>query len=214
MSQEHFKSTRVWDADARQHRSYKSAVCRECGELENVPINGIRPLPPEAMVKLLQKHGWAIGQRRKDDLCPACVKKKVSEKKVTNIADHKKPVAAVVPAPAAAPAPAAPAPVPLASRENKRLVILALEERYLDAQRGYDTGWSDERIAKDLDVPRKLVADIREEFYGPEIDAEAARLRGEVAEIEGKLATLQTVLSDLRAKHNDVKERLSKKGLL
>lgn len=211
--QEKFKLTRTWDEREKKHHTYINVVCSECGKLDSLSVNSAAGLPPEMVVKKMQQRGWVMGQRRQHDVCPDCIIKRVSEKKVTNIADHpKKNAEPVSTAPVMAPVP--PPIAPSTSRENKRLVILALEERYLDAQRGYDAGWSDERIAKDLSVPRKLVADIREEFYGPELDVEVAKLRTEVHELDAKLSTLQTVLSDLRAKHNDLKERLSKKGML
>lgn len=208
MTQEAFKTTRTWIESEKQHRAYSSAVCCQCGAVDNVPINTKSPLPPEVIVKKMQTKGWVMGQKRKHDLCPKCVAKKVSEKKVTNIKDYQPP-----PATQAAPTHMSAALAPI-SREGKRLIILALEDHYVDASKGYETGWSDDRIARDLNVPRKLVSDIREEFYGPELDMEVAKMRNEILELDGKLATLQAVLSDLRTKQNDLKERMHKKGLM
>lgn len=204
MTQEAFKTTRTWVESEKQHRSFSSAVCCQCGAIDNIPISSRTPLPPEVIVKKMQARGWVMGQKRKHDLCPKCVAKRAKDAKVTNITDYQqKPIQP----------PATTAPTAI-SREGKRLVILALEDHYVDSSKGYETGWSDERIAKDLNVPRKLVADIREEFYGPELDAEVAKIRNELLELDGKIATLQTVLSDLRAKQNDLKERMHKKGLM
>lgn len=202
MSQEVFKTTRTWIETDKKHRSYTSVVCGSCGELENLPIKTSAPVPPQVTVKWMQQRGWVMGQKRKDDLCPKCVAAK-SRNNVMKLSDHR-------------PAAEAPKPVELLGpkREDRRLIILAIEDHYLDATRGYEDGWSDDTLAKHLNVPRKWIGDLREEFFGPEVDPELAKLAAEFKQIGEQIAAMQTALSDLRAKHNDLKERLSKKGLL
>ena len=41
---------------------------------------------------------------------------------------------------------------------------------YVGETVGYSKGWSDERVAKDLNVPIAWVSAIREENFGPDID--------------------------------------------
>lgn len=205
MSQEAFKLTRSWDEKEKKHHVYTSVVCGQCGFVENIYSSKSSSLPIEVMVKKMQQRHWVMGQRRKDDLCPKCVNQKANEHKVMKLSDFQKPdpTAAV-----ATPLPTAP------TREAKRLVILALEDNYLGAEQGYQQGYDDERIARDLNVPRKLVSDLREEFYGPAVDPEVLKLRADLKAFEAKLAAAQTNLSDLRATYNDLKERASKKGML
>lgn len=52
-------------------------------------------------------------------------------------------------------------------KEDRRIIFGKLDEVYVDEKTGYDKGWSDERVAKDLGVPRAWVSDVRDEFYGP-----------------------------------------------
>ena len=53
------------------------------------------------------------------------------------------------------------------SREDRRIVFEKLNGVYLDEKRGYDTGWSDHKVAIDLGVPRAWVEQVREEMFGP-----------------------------------------------
>jgi hypothetical protein len=52
------------------------------------------------------------------------------------------------------------------TRDDRRIIISKLDAVYLDAKRGYDAGWSDQKVATDLGVPRKWVEDIRAENFG------------------------------------------------
>lgn len=52
------------------------------------------------------------------------------------------------------------------SRDDRRVIFAKLDEVYLDEKRGYDSGWSDHKVASDLGVPRKWVEIIRAENFG------------------------------------------------
>ena len=76
-------------------------------------------------------------------------------------------------------------------REDRRIIFEKLNEVYLNEAVGYETGWSDHRVATDLGVPRKWVEQIRDENFGaigtnPEMSeflTEAERLIGEARSI-------------------------------
>jgi hypothetical protein len=69
---EHFKPTRSWDAIKRFHRRFQSVVCGGCGYTENIPVTKSIPLPPEVIIKQMQKKGWLMGQKRIHDRCTRC----------------------------------------------------------------------------------------------------------------------------------------------
>jgi hypothetical protein len=69
---EHFKPTRTWDHLKQKHRQYQSVICGCCGFSENIPVNRYKPLPPDVIVKSMQKRNWLMGHKRKDDKCPRC----------------------------------------------------------------------------------------------------------------------------------------------
>jgi predicted nucleic-acid-binding Zn-ribbon protein len=69
---EHFRPLRTWDSRLHFHRRFQSVVCGICGHTENIPVTKSMPLPPELIVKQMQKKGWLMGQRRHHDRCPKC----------------------------------------------------------------------------------------------------------------------------------------------
>lgn len=96
------------------------------------------------------------------------------------------------------------------SREDKRLIILEIENHYLGPDKGYSPGTTDETVAKSLNVPARWVADLREEFFGPLVNPEIGKLNGDVAALEARLDAHEREGRELRAKLNDIKERLAK----
>jgi hypothetical protein len=204
MSQEPFPIIRVFDKGLNAHRTYQTAKCSECNAFENLPMTGKNGLPPEVIVKKMQQRGWVMGHRRRHDLCHDCAAKKASRPKVERLAHYQKQIVESDTMKLAEP-PRQP------TREEKRLIVLAIEDHYDDKARGYTDGWSDEKVATDLNVPRKWVSDLREEFYGPAIDPELAALDRQVKELQAAFASAADHLNDLRAKLNDVRERIAKK---
>lgn len=65
--------------------------------------------------------------------------------------------------------PAAPTP------SDRRIIFAKLEEVYLDEVKGYSANWTDDRVSKDLGVPRAWVAEVREINFGPLRDNEQMR---------------------------------------
>lgn len=205
MAQEPFPPLRVWDEAHKTHRVYQTAKCSACDAFENVPVTSKQPLPADALVKKMQQRGWVMGHRRRHDLCPKCASKKASSPKVERIADYlatlpnKKEPAMQTEQPRKP------------SRDEKRLIVLAIEDHYDDKLHGYAEGWSDDKIATDLNVPRKWVSDLREEFYGPVVDPELAELERKVKSLATDLEAATAVIEAIRRSLNDVKERIAKK---
>lgn len=220
-----FKETRTYDQVAKRHMHYQTAVCSRCGAFENHPIKASRPLPPEPLIKLFQRRGWVMGSSRAHDICPDCIAEAAEAKK--REAEKRNRFAPSPEAPDETPAPTAqiitttPKEEPMKAdnvtaiprqptREDKRLVILAIEDQYLGADKGYQPGVTDETVAKSLNVPVKWVADLREEFFGPVINPEVAKLTGEVVQLTGRMEAHEREARELRAKLMEIKERLSK----
>lgn len=79
-------------------------------------------------------------------------------------------------------------------REDRRLIFAQLEDCYLDEKSGYVDGWSDEKVAKTLNVPRKWVEQIRDENFGPAINA-TEELRNKIREMTKTLSNLTNVIA-------------------
>jgi len=70
-------------------------------------------------------------------------------------------------------------PPPELSRADRRVIFLKLEEVYTDEQTGYQKGWDDAAVARDLNVERAWVAMVREENFGPEKSEDFTRILDE-----------------------------------
>jgi hypothetical protein len=75
---EEFKPTRTWDQRIRRHREFQSVVCGNCGFVDNIPCSKFKPLAPEVIVRQMTARKWLMGHKRRDDLCPHCVKQRRS----------------------------------------------------------------------------------------------------------------------------------------
>jgi hypothetical protein len=82
------------------------------------------------------------------------------------------------------------------TREDKHIVFAKLSEVYIDDKVGYGRGWTDEKVATDLGVPRAWVRLIREEFFGDEVGNE--EIREQVAEAQAALVGMRKLEPDMR----------------
>nr|WP_050995139.1 hypothetical protein [Bradyrhizobium liaoningense] len=61
------------------------------------------------------------------------------------------------------------------SREDRRIIFEKLNEVYVNDKIGYGDGWTDEKVANDLGIPRAWVKLIRDENFGDEVGIESIR---------------------------------------
>ena len=96
-----------------------------------------------------------------------------------------------------------------ATPEDRRIIGAKLDDVY-DVKAGhYATGWTDQKVATDLGVPRAWVEQVRKLFYGeeasnPEIDAliaEASALKKSVEPLAASIAKMRADLTGLIAEH-------------
>jgi len=114
----------------------------------------------------LVKMGWKVGNTRMHHRCPRCfaAAKAAALQRSQAHEIEKKGLELVM----------APAPTPISKppremqREDRRIILAKLEEVYVDERVGYGDGWTDQRIADDLGVPRAWVATLRQENFGEE----------------------------------------------
>lgn len=186
-------------ADAPHGRRDFIIHCSRCGGHETlVGQNYGMPTAASVLPKKFNQRGWRVGSKASKHICPACQQKTTD----TNPAPHKEPSAMTltrehvsttrIPAPPVPPVPASiipPPPTPLsqaaskvqtkaeppreASIEERRIINAKLDDVY--ASKGYTAGWSDEAVAKDLNVPRAWVAQVREMLFGADINEDDVR---------------------------------------
>lgn len=107
------------------------------------------------LIKELGQKGWA--ETKRGWLCPSCSHRQRSL-----------PASPLTPKEKSMPAPNAAAPVaPMPSVQQMVAVADKLEGVFKDGR--YESGWSDDRIAEALSIPRVIVAKVRDEhpLFGP-----------------------------------------------
>lgn len=178
--------------------------CVECGELLDLNVKSGAPLDPEGYVKRAKQLGWrAEKQRRSRTYCPGCAGPR--RPKDLNQAPEPSPKEkSVIMASNVTTLPAAPAasrPEPREPTGDQRLRIRALLDKHFDDAAGcYLDGYSDQRIAEEVNVPRVIVERIREAAYGPlKVSPEVSALRADIVRLTDEII----------AAHNDYKERIS-----
>ncbi len=85
------------------------------------------------------------------------------------------------------------------TREDRRIVFAKIEEVYLDETTGYIKDWNDERVAKDLNCPRKWVETIRDENFGPAHAALNPQVIALLDEIDGAVNMVTNIVTDTAA---------------
>lgn len=163
--------------------------CGKCGTGEPMPINTMAnggsqtdEVEWKYIARRMERKNWEIGRRRQDHRCPRCLNviklASADAPPPTPAKGNLKLVRDVLMSTAKTPPQPAPATAtePRAmTRDDRRIIFEKLNEVYLDEKRGYSDGWSDEKVATHLGVPRAWVSTIRDENFGEEITSEATR---------------------------------------
>lgn len=178
------------------------AVCDTCGredvvtcDYEGRKSHDWRPNEGQ-VIRKITAHGWAMVKGKLH--CPACEAKRRAEAKEPIMAEVKEHPHV--------------APIREPSKDQKRLIILALEDACDSKAQRYRGEATDKTVAADLGagVMPGWVAMLRDEFFGPAGNEEAEAIRTEIdairAETGKKLDALTARLDALyRAEDKRVK---------
>ena len=169
-----FEHTRVPYGD--DGKLVRGIIARcSCGAAIPLPVNtmnGFKTSDAEVefqfIAKILEQKGWRVGRRREAHLCPKCAAAKIKrvsqEKPMVSVNKPVEPSLQVVQENAR-----------VMQREDRRIIFEKLNEVYVSDKVGYGTGWTDEKVATDLGVPRAWVQLIRKENFGDEVGNEEIR---------------------------------------
>jgi hypothetical protein len=164
-------------------RSAFAITCRKCEAEDHFIQTGNQRKPPIAAEQYFRNRGWTLGPGPRADICRSCAS--IKPKKEKQDMEGKKVLGSLNSLKFSPPFPVAAKPAsaveiaeqPAAiGREDRRIIFAKLNEVYLDAEKGYDAGWTDHRVSEDLGVPRAWVESIRDENFGPARDNEEIRL--------------------------------------
>jgi hypothetical protein len=155
-----FDKTTINVPGARPQPAYL-IECSKCGETEKVTTstNG-KTMAPEGIAAKFRNIGWIVGSRHSHDICPKCQPKRESRYTPFTIKKQAELPVSEATAPIDAPREM--------SKADRRVILAKIEDVYLDETSGYGTGWSDQKVADDLGVPRAWVKFLREENFGSE----------------------------------------------
>lgn len=137
------------------------------------------------IAKKLEAKGWRIGKSRTSHRCPKCFKAakfaaiRKSDAAAVAMSARNEEIAMQVVENAR-----------VMSREDRRIIFDKLNQVYIDAKIGYAPGWTDEKVATDLGVPRGWVRLLRDENFGDEMSNED--IRASVAEAQSILKEIRT----------------------
>jgi hypothetical protein len=204
----------------------------DCRATHEVPIRSGSAAMPASIIKVAERAGWELSPAERLVRCPTCAKRNRTPLVLAE-ALKRAGVNGAAPAPAAEPPPAI---KPILEDTNVSLksvppaiAQLALPREATTAERGkirglldanfddatgaYLAGYSDQRIADEVKVPRAIVTRIREVGYGAiKQDPELAAVRAELAKIRAEGEALvehhTRALDDLRAKIAAAEARL------
>lgn len=181
---------RDWEGKPERHEGKivktHRVVCGACGTTSAIHgMNMGAAVCAEQMPKKFAAKGWEIGKRPDDDRCPACaLKEKVTRRTAKVIQMNEAKMAAEPPREP--------------TRADLRKVQDALDIHYPVPERGYSSGFNDEVLAKQIDVPRDWVKRVREQFFGPEHDVDMRRIEAEVESIRRDFKAVEdTTLSSV-----------------
>ncbi|MHC2399162.1 hypothetical protein ACVMGC_003706 [Bradyrhizobium barranii subsp. barranii] len=145
------------------------------------------------IARKLEQKGWRIGKSASAHRCPKCFN---AAKFAAIRKSEEKPMPKVeVPPPQVA--------LQIVrdhgkamTREDRHIIFEKLNDVYIDGKVGYGRGWTDEKVATDLGVPRAWVKLLREENFGDEVGNE--EIREQAAEAQAALVEIRKLEPELR----------------
>lgn len=157
---------------------------------------------PHVTIAKLRQRGWSIDRRRAT--CPPCSGSKRKDDPMTKTPQ---PVLRAV---ASTAADQATTPPSEAAKVQRRLAYTAVEDAYDEGARRYRPGHTDDTIAATVGCAPKLVASIRDEFFGPAAPPEppeVAALRADIAETLATARAMRAEGEGMAARATRIEER-------
>jgi len=179
--------------------------CMACNRKEEIVANSRRgtgaggyddDIIERSITEKFEKLGWKIGKNVHNNLCPQHAKENVI---MINKNDKPASDKVVMMNTTAVSAPRGP------TRDEKRIIFQKIDEMYVGETVGYHKDWSDERVAKDLNVPVAWVADIRDENFGPNIDEASVAV---ISDAKALLAEAEATIDAWKVRANQIEKAI------
>ncbi len=165
-----------------------------CAEEESLPVNHFAGRNGEGdeaelqfITRKLEGRGWKIGNKPDQHRCPKCfaaIKASAARKAQSK---NGEPYMTVTPIKSLKDAGQR-----MLGRDDRRIIFTKLNEVYVGEKIGYGEGWTDERVANDLGVPRAWVKLVRDENFGEEMAND--QIRKMISEAEALMKEVKTAV--------------------
>lgn len=181
--------------DGQMHRTCK-ITCGECGHVGDIGNQSFgTKRANELAPRKFRERGWLVGRRPADDRCPLHNPRlRSTEPDSPHPEETEMPKAPINHFDGQ---PLAAEPPRTMSFIDRRVILTKIEEVYIDEKIGYASGWSDRKVATDLNVPQAWVAELREQNFGPAINEDFAEIAREIAAIEEKFKPIGEAIAIL-----------------
>lgn len=179
-----------------QPRMAATIVCA-CGNRDTFVNQARMQLAPAAPARWFTEKGWHVGSKPKGDKCPYCRALSASSIKL-KLVPKEEPVSQT------------PAPKEM-TREDRGVIFAKLGDVYQG--KGYVAGWTDTKVAEDLNVPLLWVREVRDLFYGtdagnPEIEELLAKTSLLRTEVDAGVLQSKHLLESLKKTYEGLDARL------
>lgn len=171
------------------------ARCGWCEAAIPLPVNTMATSRSESpkiewnfIAQKLEAKGWRIGKTRTAHLCPKCFGKArsaaIRKSKESIVSNNVNGVQVVQ------------ENTRVLTRDDRRIIFEKLNEVYVDDKVGYGPGWTDEKVATNLGVPRAWVRVVRDENFGDEVSNDDIRQR--LIEAQAGLVQIKAIEPEMR----------------
>lgn len=178
-----------------QYVHFVEVICANCNTVEELRQGPHTDTTDPAQVrKRMTTKGWAFDPyHKRGNLCPKC-------QKGEQVMPQKPTLVAVQPEVQMAQTPIQGPRTGLTTEERFKVRQL-LDQHFDDKLGAYLNQYSDQRIGMELELPWKLVFDLREMAYGPiREDPRIAQIRNDMAALERGMSELRTKIAQLGTK--------------
>lgn len=215
------------DPAAGDMRPFAKGTCAECGNRQRINVTNVGNRPA-LIQQLFSRVGWDFDAHKPSKcFCPGCVRKRIERRAGESPKDP-------VPVPAKPRIPGLMDNVKAGLAETARITVSSPKkdeartlkdlaaaqksslrtalESYFDPDSGqYSDGMNDHTISEELGIPRALVAEFRDTFYGElKQDPEIMAFVQQMEEAKKVLANLQSTFNKMELK---LEQLLKKNGM-
>ena len=193
--------------DTNGPRTVARLWCAQCGETLDLTLTTSHHA--DGVERMARAKGWDCDKNRpRRTLCPDCKARPRPLASPTNVKNRgfAPPVKVAMPKPTK---PTIRKELPMttpalrpATPDERMRIRHKLDEVFDDSKGMYLDGYSDQRVAEDLKLPRKMIEQIREAAYGPiRTDPEIEQLRTDITALVAQASTLANRLAEVEKRY-------------